>query len=329
MKKHLIALTLTALCASAVQATTIYEQEGSKLSIGGWVGVRLVNAKAQRTTLENHASNVDFSIKHQLGNGYSALAYFRLKTKQLKDSGQIELFTEYLYAGIEKEGVGTLTLGTQRTNGFSAKAGDYTWLTGENNNVTGGGKQVIKLRSANLNGWVFGTDYIFRDLKENNTGKKYGYDFYLGYSKKVTDELNLGGRVAYSFDKNNLKRDDQIIEQTQQSWRVAFTLGYNDFSAAANYGETYQTPQLGDKTKKTYVMIATKYRLAKPTALYAQYLRGTVKTPNKTDSTSNIYSLGIEHKLHKNVVTWLEGARYLRNDKENDRKIGAGFRVLF
>lgn len=89
------------------------------------------------------------------------MAYLRLKVQTKDFSG---LYPEYLYAGFNQDGVGSLTFGRQRTNGFSAKTGDYTWLTGENNNITGSGKKVIKFRSANFNGFIFGTDYLFQDL---------------------------------------------------------------------------------------------------------------------------------------------------------------------
>lgn len=328
MKKGYFILPIIMGAISSAQATTIYNSDGTRINLNGWIGFRLVDTSTKPTELQNHSSNVIFDIQHKLDKDTSVVGYFRLKVDK-KDTSRI--FNEYLYVGLSNKTFGTLTFGKQRTNGFSAVAGDYTWLTGHNNNVTEQGNSVIRYRSASLKGLVIGADYLFRDLKENNTGKLHGYDLYLAYNTKIGKELNIGARGAYSFDLNQIKkpRSTDYQQQRKKAWRVATTLGYQKLSLALNYGEIRILPDFGNKTEKHYIMIASKYRATDKSAIYAQYLKNSEKVEHKPTHSTHVYTLGGEYKLHKSVITWIEYARWLPPIAQPENRYGIGLRVYF
>lgn len=296
------------------------------VTISGWVGGRITYRGVENgVNLENHASNIVIQSKESIGSDLTAFSYLRLKLKNKDFSG---LYNEYAYVGLAKKGVGSLTIGKQRTNGFSAKTGDYTWLTGENNNITGGGSKVIKLRSDNLHGFTLGADYLFEDLKADNTGKRYGYGVYLGYNQKINNEMSAGIRTAYFYDKDRIKSTDPALREnrSKQSWRIATSFSYGKLSTALNYGETRYHADSGAKSKRTYVMISGKYKFDSHLATYAQYLRDT---NSQTNARNQTYSIGTEYFFNKRAVVWAEYAHQNKSLVKNNHLLGAGLRVYF
>lgn len=137
----------------------------------------------------------------------------------------------------------------------------------------------------------------------------------------------IGIRGAYSFDKNNLKIANILYSQTKRAWRIAGSFGYQNLSTALNYGITYFVPEIGNRKKKTYIMASAKYQIKTPVAIYAQYLQNGDKTGIEKSQYTNIYSIGSEYKLAKNVVTWIEYAYYQKPKVDNESKYGVGLRI--
>ena len=88
MKKTLVALAVAAMAATSANATTIYENEGTKVDLGGRLDVVLGQfGKDERGDLRNNESRVDVHVEHQISNGLKALAHYRLRFNGRDNAG--------------------------------------------------------------------------------------------------------------------------------------------------------------------------------------------------------------------------------------------------
>ncbi|MBE2893703.1 porin [Spirabiliibacterium falconis] len=335
MKKTLVALAVAAVAATSANAAVVYDNDGSKVEVKGSLRVLLARDGDQRGDLKNNGSRLKFNAQQDLGNGLSAFGNVEIRfgEHKLLDNEDESTFgnpvTKRLYAGLKQEGVGALSFGRQLTNGDDVELGEYSYVWGGNNNLTTESRKSIKFRSADFNGFSFGLDYLFgtalKDAPQGlenvyNKARKNGYGAAVFYTTPFTEGVNMNLAAGYGQDKNN-------AGDTQINWRAAAEFEFGPAALAANYG---QSKLKGDNTKTTYLLVGGKYTIADTSTLYGQWMRE--KTTD--ESALNSYVAGVDYKLHKNVVTFVEFARAQKwNDAESkkdyENKYGAGLRVYF
>ncbi|WP_249962575.1 porin [Histophilus somni] len=323
MKKTLVALAVAAVAASA-NATTVYNQNGTKVEVGGRVDVMLGKFnKEQRTDLRNNDSRLEFKVEHEIQNGLKALGFYRLGLgdKEL-DKSFDDIKTKKLWLGLEQADIGRLTFGKQDTTADAVQMNDHAYIFGGNNNLVDSGDKVVSFRSADWKlaegqTFGFGLDYGFGNSNKatNNEEKDtYGVSvFYAGQFGDLTARLNAG----YTHTRN--AEIEKKVVGNASSWRVATQVGFDSASFGVEYG---QIKFLDHKVKA--LLVGAKYGVLPEVAnLYAQYQH------NKEDNekAEKVYVVGADYAFNKNVVAYAEFANVRQDSKEN--KYAAGLRVYF
>nr|BBC81973.1 major outer membrane protein [Histophilus somni] len=346
MKKTLVALAVAAVAASA-NATTVYNQNGTKVEVGGRVDVMLGKfGDAQRTDLRNNDSRVEFKAEHEVQNGLKAIGAVRfgLGDKENKDNSFDGVKVSKLWLGLKHNDIGKVTFGKQDTTADDVQLNDHTYVFGGNNNLVTSGGKVVSFRTVDFplaEGQTlgFGVDYGFgeahkkdiqlrgdeaegRHLKLKNT---YGVSaFYAGAFGDVKVNANAGYTVR---NENTLagpiasKTDNQ-----QQAWRLATQVEFGPASFGIEYGQTvYQSKAQHEfQGSARFVEVGAKYAVL-PDVLnvYTQWQRNSLRSASGTAAKkfeqpfalSYVKVADLDLKAHEKAVqnVFIVGADYAFN----------------
>ena len=305
MKKTLVALVVATAAASA-SATTVYNNEGTTVDVGGRLDVVLGKFNDnERADLRNNESRIEFKAQHDLGNGLKALAFTRLRFNDGGDRWDTQssfnnIKTNKLWLGFEAENIGRLTFGKQDTNGDAIQINDNAYIFGGNNNVLDGGDKVASFRSADFqiaegHKLGFGADYVFgqsaKDGNQATTAKldangnevkdangktvmvqdgsklKYGYNAVAFYQADFGD-LKAKLNAGYTVAKYDDDSATNVTGSQEKAWRVASQFAYGATEFGVEYGETkfVDTKAHENQGKGKFLEVAAKYEYLKDTA---------------------------------------------------------------
>ncbi|AWX15992.1 porin [Mergibacter septicus] len=338
MKKTLVALAVAALTATSANAAVVYNQDGTKLDINGSVRVLLDKNTDKRTDLKNDGSRINFAASQDLGNGLSAVGYLRLK---VEGENFNELKVNKLYAGLAQEGIGTLTFGRQDTNADEVQLADYTYHYGDDGNYYGKStlktenEKGIKFRSAEFAGFSFGADYGFSQNVSKTNGKQNLNNFGVAmfYTANFADNVTLNVNAGYTQEKVVDVRKTAEINGKEKAWLTAAEVVTGPVSLAVSYGQVKNTA-VDKKLKK--LVVGAKYQVTDVAKVYTQYQHNSYDKRNSRNAHNlNSFTVGAGYLLHKNVETFVEFGRQNKivfngvEKRQNQNKVGAGFRVFF
>nr|BBC82009.1 major outer membrane protein [Histophilus somni]BBC82061.1 major outer membrane protein [Histophilus somni] len=305
MKKTLVALAVAAVAASA-NATTVYNQNGTKVDVGGRIDVMLGKfGDAQRTDLRNNSSRVEFKAEHEVQNGLKAIGAVRfgLGDAEREDTSFNDIKLSKLWLGLKHNDIGKVTFGKQNTTADDVQLNDHTYIFGGNNNLVTSGDKVVSFRTADIQlaeGQTlgFGADYGFgeahkKDIQGKDSDKKhvklkntYGLSaFYTGNFGDVKVNANAGYTVRNENTKVGViasKTDNQ-----QQAWRLATQVEFGPASFGIEYGQTvYQSKvQHEFQGSARFVEVGAKYAVL-PDVLnvYTQWQRNSLRSASGTEA---------------------------------------------
>ena len=341
MKKTLAALIIGAFAASAANAAVVYDNEGTKVEVDG--SIRLILQKTNKdgaghthSGLKNDGSRFGFSVNHQLNDGYYALARFetRLKGDAKGDDEFGNVTAHRAFAGIGHKERGQLTFGRQTTIADElVTANDYSYgLIEKKVYIPDEGNSVIRYDYKGIEGLVLSASYQFADKRDDaNEVKAGGLDM---------DSLSVknGFQFGAVYDANNViakfgyGRTNYKTTGFDEDYRDGFlaSLGYkfNNFVASIDGG--YAKNTLGDvNIKHFFVSPGFQYQVTDLTSVYGNYKYEQIKDSD-SKTKEHGFLLGVDYKLHKQAVVFLEG-KYQKNNSVSikDKAIGVGIRVFF
>lgn len=331
MKKTIVALAVAALAATSANAAVVYNQDGTKVEVKGSVRVLLQKTTGNRTDLVDNGSRLEFVASQDLGNGLSALGYARLNlTNQGFAGDNIQL--DKAYAGFGFDGVGQLTFGKQATNGDDLGVANYTYALGGVNKVVDKGNKVIKFTSADFGGFKFGVDYVFASEAYKKEFNDRAVVLSAFYDRKFGDigfkfETGLSNKkVAEAYSKK------AFTVATEFSYGpVALGIDYSQHKAKAHKGYNLVATQIVAKEKS--LLVGVKYQATDMVKVYGNYEVQKYQR-YQTDNVVKLreLALGVGYQLHKNVETFLEGAKYrvkVSGLRTSASKVQVGLRVHF
>lgn len=359
MKKTLVALAVAAVAATSANAAVVYDQDGSKVEVGGSLRLLLKKETDKRADLKNDGSRLQFKGTQDLGNGLSAIAAieFRFRDKEYVKTGQNngsdsdfgEVNTERLWAGLKQDGVGTLTFGRQLTNGDSIQLANFINYKDGNVNLTDYADKSVKFVSDSFGGFSFGLDYIFGSDKKSFRGEpllnsaktvetaygyKNGYGAALYYTGDVAQDVKFNFRAGYTQDRWSQDAETLATATTvsstvssdvkRDSWRVAGEFVIDQVTFGYNYGQSRNKANGVKQAKETYHMAGAQYRFSDPAALNLQW-----KRKSQGSAATNTYIVGVDYKVHKNVYTFVEYHYDKVKNGKNVSDVGVGLRVFF
>ena len=352
MKKTLAALIVSAFAASAANAAVVYDNEGTKVELGG--SLRLIMEKADKkeydranhstkkanSALRNAGSRFGVKVKHNLDNDFYALGNLELRfddtTSRDKFGGA---YAKRAYVGLGSKATGDITFGRQLTIADDlSQANDYEYgFIPKGDYIPTSGTGVVRYDYKGIEGLQLSANYNFGQ-KNNEKGKaldpaiKNAFGFGALYTAGDLDARFAYGHTSFETDASYKHRLDGFLA----------SLGYKfgDFTLTGDFGYAHEKEN-DAKTNKFYVSPGFAYQVTPASQVYGNYLYERVKGETTKDKTHG-FLLGADYKLHKQVVVFLEGkyvttknyaenanGGYAYDGKTKDRAIGVGMRVYF
>lgn len=373
MKKTLAALIVGAFAASAANAAVVYNNEGTKVELGGRLSViaeqsskTLDDQKQQHGALRNQGSRFHIKATHNFGDGFYAQGY--LETRFVTDAtihsadhfGDIT--TKYAYVTLGNKALGEVKLGRAKTiaDGItSAEDKEYGVLNNSKYVPTNG--NTVGYTFKGIDGLVLGANYLLAQERNPTSFATVPGEV---VAQRISNAVQVGAKydannivAAIAFGRTNYRENLQpnITEpgRKQQVEGVLSTLGYrfSDLGLLVSLDSGYAKTKHHKEHKKAPVAAAAaaydqkryfvspgfQYELMEDTNVYGnfKYERTSVNQGKNTREQAVLF--GVDHKLHKQVLTYIEGAyaRTKTNDKgktektEKEKSVGVGLRVYF
>lgn len=377
MKKTLAALIVGAFAASAANAAVVYNNEGTKVELGGRLSViaeqsntTVDDQKQQHGALRNQGSRFHIKATHNFGDGFYAQGY--LETRFVTDATKNhsdhfgDITTKYAYVTLGNKAFGEVKLGRAKTiaDGItSAEDKEYGVLNNSKYVPTNG--NTVGYTFKGIDGLVLGANYLLaQERDQTNLTNRAG--------EVVDQSISNGVQVGAKYDANNivaaiafgrtnykerLQQNFLASGRKQQVEGVVSTLGYrfsdlgllvsldSGYAKTKNHKEpparsgssssSSSKPRYDEK--RYFVSPGFQYELMEDTNVYGnfKYERTSSDEGKKTHEQAVLF--GVDHKLHKQVLTYIEGAyaRTKTNDKsktektEKEKSVGVGLRVYF
>lgn len=374
MKKTLAALIVGAFAASAANAAVLYNNEGTKVELGGRLSViaeqstnTLDDQKQQHGALRNQGSRFHIKATHNFGDGFYAQGYLetRLVTDGTKDRADHfgDITTKYAYVTLGNKALGEVKLGRAKTiaDGItSAEDKEYGVLNNSKYIPTNG--NTVGYTFKGIDGLVLGANYLL--AQGRNTAGFVTPPVGEVLPQTISNGVQVGAKydannivAAIAFGRTNYRENMNVTafspSKKQQVEGVVSTLGYHFsdlgllVSLDSGYAKTKYhkaTPRSVPKSttpaydeKRSFVSPGFQYELMEDTNVYGnfKYERTSVNQGKNTREQAVLF--GVDHKLHKQVLTYIEGAyaRTKTNDKgktektEKEKSVGVGLRVYF
>lgn len=374
MKKTLAALIVGAFAASAANAAVVYNNEGTKVELGGRLSViaeqsntTVDDQKQQHGALRNQGSRFHIKATHNFGDGFYAQGY--LETRFVTDGTKNhsahfgDITTKYAYVTLGNKALGEVKLGLAKTiaDGItSAEDKEYGVLNNSKYVPTNG--NTVGYTFKGIDGLVLGANYLLaQDRDQTDLTNRAGEVV----DQSISNGVQVGAKydannivAAIAFGRTNYKENmrPQVLNSSkkEQVEGVLSTLGYrfsdlgllvsldsgyaktkNHAAAAATARGRSATPAYDEK--RYFVSPGFQYELMEDTNVYGnfKYERTSVNQGKNTRQQAVLF--GVDHKLHKQVLTYIEGAyaRTKTNDKgkaektEKEKSVGVGLRVYF
>lgn len=375
MKKTLAALIVGAFAASAANAAVVYNNEGTKVELGGRLSViaeqssnTLDDQKQQHGALRNQGSRFHIKATHNFGDGFYAQGY--LETRFVTDAtihsadhfGDIT--TKYAYVTLGNKALGEVKLGRAKTiaDGItSAEDKEYGVLNNSKYVRTNG--TTVGYTFKGIDGLVLGANYLLaQERYDNEIAGKPG--------EVTAQSISNGVQVGAKYDANNIVagiafgrtnyRENMNVNvsapgRKQQVEGVLSTLGYHFsdlgllVSLDSGYAKTKNHREMKQRTarntslkprydeKRYFVSPGFQYELMEDTNVYGNFKYERTSSDEGKKTHEHAVLFGVDHKLHKQVLTYIEGAyaRTKTNNKgkaektEKEKSVGVGLRVYF
>ncbi|HHE9450583.1 TPA: porin [Haemophilus influenzae 10810] len=374
MKKTLAALIVGAFAASAANAAVVYNNEGTKVELGGRLSViaeqssnTLDDQEQQHGALRNQGSRFHIKATHNFGDGFYAQGYLETRfvtdvTKNHSDHFG-DITTKYAYVTLGNKAFGEVKLGRAETiaDGItSAEDKEYGVLNNSKYVPTNG--NTVGYTFKGIDGLVLGANYLL--AQERNTTDYVPPPVGEVLPQKISNGVQVGAKydanniiAGIAFGRTNYRENMRITvtepNRKQQVEGVLSTLGYHfsdlgllvsldsGYAKTKNHKEMkrFDNGQLKPRydEKRYFVSPGFQYELMEDTNVYGnfKYERTSVNQGKNTREQAVLF--GVDHKLHKQVLTYIEGAyaRTKTNDKgkaektEKEKSVGVGLRVYF
>ncbi|HHF6574058.1 TPA: porin [Haemophilus influenzae] len=364
MKKTLAALIIGALAASAANAAVVYNNEGTKVELGGRLSIiaeqsnsTIKDQKQQHGALRNQGSRFHIKATHNFGDGFYAQGYLETRFVSAQSGTKSDDFghiiTKYAYVTLGNKAFGEVKLGRAKTiaDGItSAEDKEYGVLNNSKYIPTNG--NTVGYTFKGIDGLVLGANYLLaQDRSKYTAGDNVAGEV---TSQSISNGVQVGAKydanniiIGIAYGRTNYREDiiskqlDDLVGTKQQVNGALSTLGYrfSDLGLLVSLDSGYaKTKNYKAKHEKSYfVSPGFQYELMEDTNVYGnfKYERDSVDQGKKAREHAVLF--GVDHKLHKQVLTYIEGAyartRTTESKKgvktEKEKSVGVGLRVYF
>lgn len=357
MKKTLLAVAIPALLASgAASATTLYDNNGTKVDIKGSIRIGLEYNDNRDLTGEDGTkfrdmgSRFGFKVTHDLGDGLYGLGELEYGNNTQSGESGFKLKNRLGYVGLGLEGVGEFTFGRVLSPFDDVAMSDYTYDYGgildfghgvsrsTTDNFIGRVSNTAKFMSADFGGFSFGATYStqsnsYGDIDTDgnsldDTGVKNAYTLSAFYDTGFGLKVNAG----YGHAKANSYGYDADL--TSDIWGVSAEYTVDALSLAVDLGQSQTKLKVsGDsaKARNDLYGFGAKYNLGKANVYGGYYLADGNK--NAAYKSEHTVTVGTDYQFTPSVRTYVEyanvKAKFHGGGSEKENKAVVGMRVYF
>lgn len=365
MKKTLAALIVGAFAASAANAAVVHNNEGTKVELGGRLSViaeqsntTVDDQKQQHGALRNQDSRFHIKATHNFGDGFYAQGYLETRLVTKSNGFPIEstdyfgdITTKYAYVTLGNKAFGEVKLGRAKTiaDGITS-AEDKVYGVLNNSKYVPTNGNTVGYTFKGIDGLVLGANYLLAQKYDTagNNGEVQ--------KQSISNGVQVGAKydannivAAIAFGRTNYKENIASQSGKEQLKGVVSTLGYrfsdlgllvsldSGYAKTKNHKEVKTNGKPAHYEKRYFVSPGFQYELMEDTNVYGnfKYERTSVDQGEKTHEQAVLF--GVDHKLHKQVLTYIEGAyaRTKTNEKGKaertgkEKSVGVGLRVYF
>ncbi len=366
MKKTILALAVPALLAAGVtNAATVYNNDGTTVDLKGSIRLKMEKADSKDVDLKDDSSRIGVGIKHDLGNGLSALGYYEMGYDTQKQ-GSSQITNRLGYAGFSMNDIGTLTFGRVTAPFDDVAVSDYSYIYGgvmdfgrmedasdgngilDKNNFLARVSNTMKVESAQYNGFSAAASYSFGtngdrfDAEGNATSGNLDNAYTLAAFYESDFGLTFNAGYGHGKSTSGSYTNSKGVTKTSSGqeldiWGLGAQYQIADFSFALDYGQAKLDRNITgeNKFKADLLGLGAKYQVIPQSSLYAGYYLRDYKDNYAADVNKNeVYVAGVDYQFTKNVVTFIEYA-YIKDSmidnkpSEADNKGSLGLRVYF
>lgn len=388
MKKTLAALIVGAFAASAANAAVVYNNEGTKVELGGRLSViaeqsnsTVDDQKQQHGALRNQGSRFHIKATHNFGDGFYAQGY--LETRLISDYPESNadhfggITTKYAYVTLGNKALGEVKLGRAKTiaDGItSAEDKEYGVLNNSKYIPTNGNTVGYTYKGIDgLDGLVLGANYLLAQSRVPGGPAAFTDKQGEAYPQTISNGVQVGAKydannivAAIAFGRTNYKTAGNDFDpkgslglgRKEQVEGVLSTLGYrfSDLGLLVSLDSGYAKTKYHAKEiqadvsssssssikpryddKRSFVSPGFQYELMEDTNVYGNFKYERTSSDEGKKTREQAVLFGVDHKLHKQVLTYIEGAyaRTKTNAKgktektEKEKSVGVGLRVYF
>lgn len=339
MKKTLLAVAIPALLASgAASATTLYDNNGTKVDIKGSLRIGLEyndNRDASGedgTKFRDMGSRFGFKVTHDLGDGLYGLGELEYGNNTQQSENSFKLKNRLGYVGLGLEGVGEFTFGRVLSPFDDVAMSDYTYDYGgilefghgvarnTTDNFIGRVSNTAKFMSADFNGFSFGATYTTQSStygsvdKDGNslddTDVKNAYTvstFYdTGFGLKINAGYGHANANANNFYTTVGGVNYGVDELKSDIWGVSAEYTIDALSLAVDLGQSQTKIKVNgvgsSKARNDLYGFGAKYNLGKANVYGGYYLADGNK--NAAYKSEHTITVGTDYQFtdRKSVV---------------------------
>ncbi|STO55426.1 ompH family outer membrane protein [Canicola haemoglobinophilus] len=359
MKKTLIALAVAAVAATSANAAVVYQQDGTKVEVGGSIRLHLNKKTDKRADLSDNGSRIIVKGSHDLGEGLSVLGYTELGFAGELGSGGVT--TRRLYAGIAHKDIGTLTFGKQLTTADNFGVADPTYLFGGvwakfqkgsaykaavaavEKEIKDNANQRDKLAAAKGklelikalvdDNFVTDSNKVIKFQSKSFNGFSVGADYVFGDANKVdANGDKVVNKNAYivglfydnTFDGVNVKAEvgytyRKLAEDIKAK---SFKTGFGVGANGLFVGVDYARTKIADAEAIHAFQVGANYQFTEMAKVYTAY-----RHTKFDDIKEKGFAFGVGYKPHKLVETFVEYNTFkvsnLNSKRDNALYLGA------
>ncbi|MEE3689781.1 porin [Glaesserella parasuis] len=220
--------------------------------------------------------------------------------------------------------------------------------------LTQSSDSAINYTYTGIEGLTLGANYNVANEREKADVKvdsiKSGFGLGAKYTAKIAESQSVTVAAGYTHDdykSGSVKLKGKFVQTNGTSTDHTYTESFNKkdkdgvyfglkyvnapFTVAVDGGHgVVKTDDV--KEKINFVRTGARFDVTPKSGVYGNYSYGTYKVEDYK-ATAHQFMLGADYKLHKQVVTFVEGRLIKNKDSDNnkvtDKALGVGLRVLW
>lgn len=321
MKKTILALAVSALLSTTVQAANVYDSQGTTADIYGRVQFDISDSGADDVNGEGSAR---FGVKgsSEVVPGVKAIVHGEWQLDAEDSNSDDAISARHVYLGVDHETAGRFVFGQTDTAFYQAVAATdifnsygYAAFTG----IEDGRQEGQFVYNAMFGSVYVGASYQFAN---DDFKVKVGNPDAAGYTTSVAAKLDsahaltLGYKFGFGLDIYGGYHKEELSEigaegsKTNLALSAGYALGDLYLGAAivqADYSGDTLSAVLVDDTKLVGFDLVAAYNVLENVSLYGGYAALEAQFASASDvDVADEFTLGAQYKLNSNAKVWAE-----------------------